>query len=222
VGKGYLADGLFVLNTIPNASNVISSIGSVYIAEYVNLWHCRLGHVNVNSIKKLKNMNLINVLHINNFSKCPICVEAKYAKKPFKPVTNRTTELLELIHTDLADFKNTVSKGGKAYFITFIDDFSRYAKVYLLRTKDETEEMFLKYKAEVENQLDRKIKRLRSDRGGEYGTIFLKNFCEQNGIIHETSAPYTPQQNGIAERKNRTLKEMMNAMLLSSGMSTQM
>ena len=78
--------------------------------------------------------------------------------------------------------------------------------------------MFLKHKAEVENQLDRKIKRLRSDRGGEYGTIFLENFCEKNGIIHETSAPYTPQQNGIAERKYRTLKEMMNAMLLSSGM----
>ena len=159
-------------------------------------------------------MNLINVLDINNFSKCPICVEAKYAKKPFKPVKNRTTELLELIHTDLADFKNTVSRGGKAYFITFIDDFSRYAKVYLLRTKDEAEEMFLKHKAEVENQLDRKIKRLRSDRGGEYGTIFLKIFCEKNGIIHETSAPYTPQQNGIAERKNICLMLISDMNLL--------
>lgn len=61
--------------------------------------------------------------------------------------------------------------------------------------------MFLKFKTEVENQLDKKIKRLRSDRGGEYGTNFLKDFCEKNGIIHEFSAPYTPQQNGIAERK---------------------
>ena len=68
--------------------------------------------------------------------------------------------------------------------------------------------MFLKYKAEVENQLDKKIKRLRSDRDGEYSTNTLEAFCEKNGIIHEVSAPYTPQQNGVAERKNRTLKEM--------------
>ena len=71
----------------------------------------------------------------------------------------------------------------------------------------------------MENQLDRKIKRFKSDRDGEYSTKTLQDFCEKNGIIHEVSAPYTPQQNGVAERKNRTLKEMMNSMLLSSGLS---
>ena len=126
------------------------------------------------------------------------------------------------MYSDLVDFKNIVSKGGKKWYITFVDDYSRYTKVYLLKSKDEAKEMFLKYKAEVENQLDRKIKRLRSDRGGEYDTNSLANFCEKNGIIHETSAPYTPQQNGIAERKNRTLKEMMNAMLISSGLPDNM
>jgi len=73
--------------------------------------------------------------------------------------------------------------------------------------------MFLKYKAEVENQLDRKIKRLRSDRGGAYNTNSLTVFCKKNDTVHETSAPYTPQQNGVAERKNRTLKNMMNVIL---------
>ena len=77
----------------------------------------------------------------------------------------------------------------------------------------------LKFKSEVENQLDRKIKKFRSDKGGEYGTKTLEDFCEQNGIIDEFSAPYTPLQNGLAERKNRILKEMMNSMLLSSGLS---
>lgn len=76
--------------------------------------------------------------------------------------------------------------------------------------------MFKHYKIEVENQLDKKIKVVRSDRGGEYSTP-LNEFCSQNGIIHQTTAPYSPQQNGVAERKNRTLKEMMNAMLISSG-----
>ena len=102
-------------------------------------------------------------------------------------------ELLELIHLDLVDFKNTISKGGKKYYITFVDDFSRYTKVYLLKSKDEDREMFLKYKAKVENQLDKKIKRLRTDRGGEYSTKFFKEFCEINCIIHETTTPYAPQ-----------------------------
>ena len=87
-----------------------------------------------------------------------------------------------------------MSKGGKKLYITFVDNCSRYTKVYLLKSKDKAEEMFLKYKAEVENQLDRKIKRLRFDKSGEFDTNSLTAFCEKNGIIHETSAPYTPQQ----------------------------
>ena len=71
----------------------------------------------------------------------------------------------------------------------------------------------------MENQLDRKIKKFRSDRGGEYTTKTPEDFCEKNGIIHEVSAPYTPQQNGLATQKNRTLKEMMNSKLLSSSLS---
>ena len=122
-------------------------------------------------------------------------------------ITTRKTQLLELVHSDLADFKNTISKGEKKWYITFVDDFSKYTRVYLLKSKDEVEESFLKYKAEVENQLDRKIKRLRSDRGGEYDTNSLTAFYEKNGIIHETSAPYTPPQNGLADGKNVLLKK---------------
>ena len=77
--------------------------------------------------------------------------------------------------------------------------------------------MFKHFKNEVENQLDRKIKVIRSDRGGEYEAPF-GDFCSQHGIIHQTTAPYSPQQNGVTELKNRTLKEMMNALLLSSGL----
>ena len=77
----------------------------------------------------------------------------------------------------------------------------------------------MKFKSEVENQLDRKIKKFRSDRGSEYSTKTIEDFCEKNGIIHKVRAPYTPQQYGLAARKNRTLKEMMNSMLLSSSVS---
>ena len=98
------------------------------------------------------------MIKIDDFSRSPVCVEAKHAKWPFKSVISRKTELLELIHSDLADFKNIVSKGGKKYYITFVDDFSRCTKVYLLKSKDEAESMFLKFQAEMKNQLDKKAR----------------------------------------------------------------
>ena len=82
--------------------------------------------------------------------------------------------------------------------------------------------MFLRHKAKVENQIDQKIKRLRTDRGGEYETNSLTAFCEKNGMIHEGNAPRTCQQNRIVKRKNGTHKEIMNAILLSSGLSNNM
>jgi transposase InsO family protein len=82
--------------------------------------------------------------------------------------------------------------------------------------------MFIKYKFEVENQKNKRVKRLRTDRGGEYESNSFKEFCEQNGIIHEVTLPYSPESNGVAERKNRTLKEIMNDMLISFGLPTNM
>ena len=105
--------------------------------------------------------------------------------------------------------------------MTFIDDCTKFCYVYLLKSKDETIEKFVMYKNEVENQLNRRIKRIRSDRGGEYIEPFSA-FCTKHGIIHETTPPYSPQSNGVAERKNRTLKEMMNTILISSGLPQSM
>jgi len=107
-------------------------------------------------------------------SRCDVCVESKITKKTCHSV-ERQTELLGLIHSDLADLKQTMSRGGKNYFVTFIDDFSRYTKVYLIKHKDEAFDMFLTYKAVVENQLNKKIKRIRLDRGGEY--VLFNDYC---------------------------------------------
>ena len=89
--------------------------------------------------------------------------------------------------------------------------------VFLLRSKDEALDVFKLYKNEVENQLSRKIKAIRSYRGGEYEAP-SREFCSKHGTIHQTTAPYSPQSNSVVKRKNRTLKEMMNAMLISSGL----
>lgn len=152
--------------------------------------------------------------------KCEVCVQAKLTKSPF-PHVERTTEPLGLIHTDLCDLKYVQTRGGKKYFVTFIDDCTRYCYVYLLHSKDEALDKFKEYKLEVENQLSKKIKMIRSDRGGEYNEPF-NAFCREHGIVHQTTAPYSPQSNGVAERKNRTLKEMMNAMLGESGLAQNM
>src|SRR5438128_11725249 len=100
-----------------------------------------------------------------------------------------------------------------------IDDATRFCYVYLLQTKDEALDYFKIYKAEVENQLERKIKHLRSDRGGEYFPKIFDEFCEEHGIIHERTPPYSPQSNGVAERKNRTLTDLVNAMLDTADLS---
>ena len=152
--------------------------------------------------------------------KCETCVEAKLTRSSFQSI-ERHTEPLDLIHSDICDLKLVQTRGGNKYFITFVDDSTKYCYVYLLKSKGEEIEKFVLYKNEVENQLNRKIKVLRSDRGGEYESPFV-DLCAQHEIIHEITTPYSPQSNGVAERKNRTLKEMMNAMLISSGLPQNM
>ena len=164
----------------------------------------------------VKNMGLLPNFDCPS-EKCQVCVESKFSKPPFHSVDNRVSKPLDLIHTDICDMKSIPSRGGNKYFITFIDYCSRYCYVYLFSSKDEVVNAFKTYKAEVETQLNKKIKIIRSDRGGEYEFPF-EEICTEFGIVHQMTAPYTPQSNGVAERKNRSLKETMNALLNSSGL----
>ncbi|GJR62490.1 pol polyprotein [Tanacetum coccineum] len=218
VGKGYAVDAMFKLNVMVVKNDINKMNSSAYLIESSNVWHGRLGHVNFNSMRRLIKFNSIPNFHIDSKYKCETCVEAKLTRTSFKSV-KRTTEPLDMIHTDICDLKSLPTKGGNKYFITFIDDCTKYCYVYLLKSKDEAIDKFVLYKTEVENQLGKKIKVVRSDRGGEYVAPFAELFAKHR-IRHEFTTPYSPQQNGIAERKNRTLKEMVTAMLISSGMST--
>ena len=154
IGKGYMSEGLFKINVFND--NVIaltinkSFMSSAYIVESCELWHSRLGHVNYRSMYKMANLGLLPKLDINETQKCEICAESKFARKPFKSI-ERSSELLELVHSDLCDLKMTPTRGGIKYFITFIDDYSIFCYVYLLHSKDETIDVFKTYKNEVEN-----------------------------------------------------------------------
>ena len=153
-------------------------------------------------------MSLILNFTIVKGSKCHSCVQSKQPRKPHKAIEERNLAPLELIHSDLCEMNGVLTKGEKRYFMTLIDDAYRFCYVYLLQTKDEALNYLKIYKTEVENQLERKIKHLRSDRGGEYFPKIFDEFCEEHGIIHERMPPYSPQSNGVAERKNRTLTDL--------------
>lgn len=125
-------------------------------------------------------MNFLPNLVNNGFNKCELCVEAKHVKKKyFHPITKRKTKLLELIHTDLADFKNTENRGAKHHYFTFIDNFSRYSKIIFweIKTRLSINSWFIKQK--VENQLDYKIKRVRSVGVVNMEEISLKTFVKR-------------------------------------------
>ena len=140
------------------------------------------------TLHRLINLNLLPKFEIDFDYKCETCVEAKMARAYFELV-ERSTEPLDLIYSAVCDMKFVQSRGGKKYFITFIDDCTRYYYVYLLRRKDEAIEAFIQYKNEVENQLNKRIKVLRGDRGGEYESSFG---CLQHVIVHQTTTPYSP------------------------------
>ncbi|GJT21720.1 retrotransposon protein, putative, ty1-copia subclass [Tanacetum coccineum] len=137
----------------------------------------------------------------------------KMARKPYSHQVERAKDLLGLIHTDVCGPFRIVSRQGASYFVTFTDDFSRYGYVYLLKHKHEVFETFKVFQKEVENQLGKTIKSLRSDRGGEYMSQEFLDHLKEHGIIAHRTPPYTPQNNGVSERRNRTLLDMVRSMM---------
>lgn len=216
VGKGYSCNGMFKLSV--NNNKVNSSAYTVVLSS--SLWHDRLAHISYRSLKFMTKHSLISYEH-DNKQTCEVCIQAKMVKKHF-PSVKRSLGILELVHSDICELNGMLTRSSNRYFITFIDNFSRFTYVYLMKNKDQAFDMFKIYKSEVENKKEKRIKVLRTDRGGEYFPIEFSIFCEENGILHQTSAPSTPQQNGLAERKNRTLVEMVNAMLTNAKLSTNL
>ncbi|GJY53068.1 retrotransposon protein, putative, ty1-copia subclass [Tanacetum coccineum] len=138
---------------------------------------------------------------------------SKKTRKLFPHRPERATDLLGIIHTDVCGPLRHVSRQGASYFITFTYDYSRYGYVYLLKHKHEVFETFMVFNNEVENQLRKTIKALRSDRGGEYISQEFKDYLKACGIIQQLTPPYTPQHNKVSERINRTLLDMVRSIM---------
>lgn len=201
---------------------IMESAATTAPKSKISDWHERLGHLNENSLKELKRRRRVFGLNFDESStlpKCEICIQGKQAQKPFpKKSASRCTELLELVHSDVCGPMRVQSIGGKRYFVTFIDDASRWGAVYFLKGKNEVFEAFQDFKNLAECQLKRRLKILRTDNGTEYCNNEFKEYLRKNGIRHQLTVEYTPQQNGVAERKNRTLIEMARCMLLQASL----
>ncbi|GJS01305.1 retrotransposon protein, putative, ty1-copia subclass [Tanacetum coccineum] len=156
------------------------------------LWHCRLGHISKKCIEKLQHDGLLNSTNLRAFEKCVPCMSGKMARTPYTHQVERAKDLLRLIHTDVYGPFKIVSRQGASYFVTFSNDFSRYGYVYLLKHKHEVFETFKVFQKEVENQLGKTIKLLRSDHGGEYMSQEFLDHLKDHGIITHRTPPYTP------------------------------
>ena len=201
-------------------SNVGSKRGLINENSSI-LWHRRLGHISRERIEKLVNEGILQNLDFTDFHVCVDCIKGKQTKHTKKGAT-RINELLEIIHKDICGPLSVPCFTGEKYFITFIDDLSRYGYVYLMHENSQAIDIFEMFITEVERQLDKKIKIVRSDRGGEYYGKYdesgqnpgpFAKFLEKHGIRAQYTMPGTPQQNGIAERRNRTLMEMVRSMM---------
>ena len=180
----------------------------------------RYGHLGSQSLQQLAVEGLVDGFNYDGskeVSFCEPCTKGKHHRIPFPTDSERRVEkLLELVHSDVCGKVNAKSFGGAEYFLTFTDDKTRYTWVYLLKTKGEVFKRFLEWKAMVENAVGEKLKVLQSDNGGEYTEKQFQEYLKSEGVRHELTVPKTPQQNGVAERLNRTLLEMVCTMLVES------
>ena len=196
-------------------SNITETQGSRESSE--DIWHRRFGHLGMRSLQTLAKGKLVNGFdydYSKEISFCQACAEGKRHKSQFPASRGkRAKEQLELVHSDVCGKIQASSLGGGHYFLTFIDDNTRYVWVYILKSKDQVFEKFAEWKALIENSSGRKLKTLRTDNGGEYKSAKFSVYLKKEGVRHEFTIPKTPQQNGVAERMNRTLVEAVRSML---------
>lgn len=189
-----------------------------------NLWHFRLGHLNVFDMKRMIKHNMIKGIEnvqVNTDDKfCESCVVSKHTRSTFpKNQNGRSSRVLEFIHSDVCGPISQPSWDGTKYFVTFTDDYSRASSVFFVERKSEVFGKFKEYVAMVEALHGCKIAKLRVDNGGEYTSNEFKDFCAKKGIQILYTVAYNPEMNGVAERLNRTLQERALAMLTASGLN---
>ncbi|KAL0283401.1 UNVERIFIED_CONTAM: Retrovirus-related Pol polyprotein from transposon TNT 1-94, partial [Sesamum angustifolium] len=183
---------------------------SVTDFDKTSLWHKRLGHISQKGLELLQKEGVL-IDKIEKLKFCDECVMGKQHKVQFPASQNpnpvSSSSILDYVHADVWGPSNISTHGGNKYFLSIIDNFSRKVFVFLMKHKSDVFENFRKWKILVENQTGKKLKVLRTDNGLEFCNQSFSNLCDECGIKRHKTNPYTPQQNGVAERMNRTLLE---------------
>nr|GEY00904.1 retrovirus-related Pol polyprotein from transposon TNT 1-94 [Tanacetum cinerariifolium] len=181
-------------------------------------WHRRLSHLNFGAINHLARQGLVRGLSKLKFEKdhrCSACAMGKSTKKTHKPKSEDTNqEKLYLLHMDLCGSIRVESVNRNKYIIVIVDDYSRFTWVKFLRSKDETLDFIIKFLKMIQVRLKVLVRRIRTDNGIEFVNQTLRDYYEEVGISYETSVARSPQQNGVVERRNRTLIEAARTMLI--------
>jgi len=175
------------------------------------VWHGRYGHLNFRALRELGKKKMVDGLpaidKVEEF--CDACALGKQQRSTFSRVANYRADLRGQIRS--------ITPGGKSYFLLIVDDYSRFMWVELLETKDEAFRCFKRVKTLAETERSCKLRAFHSGRGGEFNSIEFREYCDEQGMKHFTTKPYTPQQNGVVERRNRTAVEMARCLLKSKG-----
>lgn len=197
----------------------------VYLTETAEDWHLKFGHPGKETLKNIiKSVEGINIKKedIDKLtSTCDICFKAKQTRLPFYK-RNKSERKIHTIHTDLLGPITPISFDEKKYVLSLIDDYTDYTETYLLKNKNEVFTYLKQYIQEVERETNLQVSRIRCDNGGEYTSQQLKDWCKNKGIKLDYTVVYTPQQNGKAERFNRTLMEKVRAMLYQSNVEKKL
>ncbi|CAL2226910.1 unnamed protein product [Prunus armeniaca] len=193
-----------------------SMANKLTVEESSWLWHKRYGHLNYTSLMLLQDKEMVQGLPRLQVTKhvCSGCATGKGHREPFdKEKVWRASQPLELIHCDICGPIQITTPASNRFFLTFIDDHTRMCWVFFLQHKSHVFNIFKRFKSMAELQSGYKIKKLISDRGGEYTSLEFSKFCEEMDLENQLTVAYSPQQNGVAERKNRTVVEMARTMM---------
>ncbi|KAK9053426.1 hypothetical protein SSX86_030060 [Deinandra increscens subsp. villosa] len=210
IGRGTERQGLYYVDEVAHEGTAMLAHGTTDREAW--LWHRRLGHPSIGYLHLL----FPKLFPSNKVLDCEVCMLAKSHRQSFKPNNTRVGSPFSLIHSDVWGPAEVVGGQNFRFFLLFVDDCTRMTWIYFLKHKSEVFEKFTAFYTMVQTQFQTKIQTLRSDNGGEFVNTSMKQFCQTKGIIHQTSCPHTPEQNGTVERKNRILLEITRALLIES------
>ncbi|KAL4289778.1 hypothetical protein GQ457_14G021700 [Hibiscus cannabinus] len=225
-GIGKLCDGLYyffpphVISSLPAVCNstvasIPSTVASCTTAQSnkTELWHARLGHA---TYTKLHKLSFPDSIQTEPIKQCTICPLAKQPRLSFPISTSRSSTPFELLHFDLWGPYRISTVHGHRFFLTIVDDHSRMTWVFLLRLKSDTVLVLKNFFSYIQTHFSATVKFIRSDNGTEFFNSACSEFFSSLGIVHQSSCPSTPQQNGVAERKHRHLLEVARALKFHS------